>query len=138
MFTPLLISLTLAQGTATPTLTPEEVGRGTALEKYEGKRVGFRGRLAAVRGDKKEYVYEVRATFYDQGAASRDQSPTREVSVAVCFARDLPRLRANLKSAERAGENLLIVVEGKVVRRTEGWRLEEAALKNWDRVPRGK
>jgi len=140
MLASILVSLTLVPGAVPPTLPPEEVARGTVLEKYEGKRVVFRGRLTAVHHDekKKEYVHDVRATFYDKGAAARDQSPTAEVLVKVCFVRDLPRLRGQFTSAERAGENLLLVVEGKVVRLAEGWRLEKATLKEWDRVPRGK
>src|SRR5258707_15317459 len=95
MLAALLFSLTLAQGSGPPTLTPEDVARDRAVSKYEGKRVSFRGWLGAVRPDesRKGHVYEVRATFYDQAAEAKDRSPNREVRIAVCFARDKARLR---------------------------------------------
>lgn len=132
MLAALLCSLTLGRGPALPTLTPEDVARNRALEKYEGKRVLFAGWLHAVRPDErpKDSVYEVQAVFYDQAAASRDLAPSRVVSVAVCFARDVPRLRDRFKEAQQTGERLRLVVEGKVVRHPAGWRLERAILKD--------
>jgi hypothetical protein len=104
------------------------------VQKYEGKRVIFRGWLAAVRTDEdqKGHVYEVRAAFYDQAAAAKDQSPNREVRVFVSFARDMARLRSQFRRAQQNSQKLLVVVEGKVVRRSAGWRLEQATLKELD------
>ena len=139
MLTAMLVTLALGQGSAPPTLTPEDVVRNRALEKYEGKRVVFRGWIHAIRPDEspKDSVYEVRALFYDQAAASRDLAPSRVASVAVRFARDMPRLREQFKRARKSGEKLRVVVEGKVVRHASGWRLEAATLRGGKNGRRG-
>jgi hypothetical protein len=134
MLATLLFSLTLAQGSGLPTLTPEDVARDRVVAKYEDKRVIFRGWLAAVRPDEgqKGHVFEVRASFYDQAAAGKDLSPHREVRVFVCFARDTARLHGQFRRAQEKSQKLFVLVEGKVVRRSSGWRLEKAVLKDSD------
>src|SRR5262249_22834675 len=139
MLTVAVLSLALGQASA-PTLTPEDVARGRAVEKYGGQRVVFRGWLHVIRQDEKRkfYVHAVKAVCEGRGPAARVHAPYREVVVSVCFAQDLAARREQHRRALRAGERITVAVEGKVVQYPLGWRLEEARLLSAVQGPRGK
>jgi len=129
-----LCSLALGQAPPPPTLTPEDLYKSRVVTKYAGQRVRFRGWLRDIHHNEKQkvFIHDVQTTYQPP------QGESRTVSAGVCFARDLVGLRNQFQRAERNGERLLVLVEGKVVKYPVGWRLEEAKLISARAHPRGR